>query len=228
MLIAEIVGGVMKGNGLLENFDNIVIISADRNGSTAFQYNIFSPSLNNNDENYIWIGEGFHSNSENIKSKKCTPKEVIYSINQGTHKSVVLKSQITYPDFNRGFFDIEASRKIFLHRNLFDSTLSRCIAQTINRWHNLNDEDYAELEIPIKMFKDRLEYRIEKYSLYIDDILKWSEEFYKYEELKFKENLFIKTNPDKKQKVKNYFELYDLFLKYDEVNTIEDKINSYV
>jgi hypothetical protein len=228
MLIAEIVGGVMKESGLLENFDNIVIISADRNGSTAFQYNIFSPGLNNNDENYIWIGEGFHSNSENIKTKKCTPKEVVYSINHGTHKSVVLKSQITYPDFNRGFFDIEASRKIFLHRNLFDSTLSRCIAKTINRWHNINNEDYNKLEIPIDLFKNTLEYRIEKYSLYIDDILKWAEEIYKYENFKFEKNLSMKKNPDKNKKVNNYFELYDVFSKYEEVNVIEDKINSHV
>lgn len=218
------VGGVMKESGLLENFNNIVIISADRNGSTTFQYNIFNPGLNNNDEEYLWLGEGFHSNSNQLQKTKYSPKEIVETLNHGLHKSVILKSQITYPNFNNSFFDISATRKIFLHRNLFDSTLSRCIAQTINRWHNIKDKDYDSLEISLDMFKDRLEYRIEKYLMYVDHIIDWANEFYIYDNITYNKDSFIKKNPNKKQKVKNYNQLYDLFLKYNQIKEIEKKV----
>ena len=218
------VGGVMKESGLLENFNNIVIISADRNGSTTFQYNIFNPGLNNNDEEYLWLGEGFHSNSNQLQKTKYSSKEIVETLNHGLHKSVILKSQITYPNFNNSFFDISATRKIFLHRNLFDSTLSRCIAQTINRWHNIKDKDYDSLEISLDMFKDRLEYRIEKYLMYVDDIIEWANEFYIYDNITYNKDSFIKKNPNKKQKVKNYNQLYDLFLKYNQIKEIEKKV----
>lgn len=219
-----VVGGAMKGSGLLKNFNNIVIISADRNGSTSFQYNIFNPGLNNNDEEYLWLGEGFHSNSNKSQKIKYSPKEVVDTLNHGLHKSVILKSQITYPNFNNSFFDIPATRKIFLHRNLFDSTLSRCIAQTINRWHNTKDKDYDSLEISLDMFKDRLEYRIEKYLMYVDHIIDWANEFYVYDSITYNKDSFIKKNPNKKQKVKNYNQLYDLFLKYNQIKEIEKKV----
>jgi len=215
----------MKESGLLENFDNIVIISADRNGSTAFQYDIFSPGLTNYDEKYLWLGEGFHSNSNQLEKTKYSPKEIVETLNYGLYKSVILKSQITYPNFNKSFFDISATRKIFLHRNLFDSTLSRCVAQTINRWHNIKDEHYDSLEISLDMFKDRLEYRIEKYLMYVDDIIEWANEFYIYENIIYNKDCFIKKNPNKKHKVKNYNKLYELFLKYNQIKQIEKKLN---
>ena len=51
----ESVGGAKKGFMALENYNNVIIISADRNGSTAFQQTIFNIKQNQ-DFHHVWLG----------------------------------------------------------------------------------------------------------------------------------------------------------------------------
>ena len=68
----------------MENYNNIVIISADRNGSTAFQHNILGSNFNNND--LLWMGECFNLNNDSGQpgswyNPAYTPKDVIQTVN---------------------------------------------------------------------------------------------------------------------------------------------------
>lgn len=214
----------------MENFDNIVILSADRNGSTAFQNDI--KPMSQNQDYFIFLSECF-SQDENKNqppvwwdSIMYPPAKVIETINKGTGKSVSLKIQITWPNFNCNYFDISAKRRIFLHRNLFDSTLSRCIAQQTGLWHTLIDESptIKNVCIGLDFFKLRLEYRIEKYLNAIPYIYDWANEFYRYETYNFTKNLHIKPNPNKEKYILDYKDLFDLYKSYSEVNYIESEI----
>ena len=72
---------------------NIVIISADRCGSTALQQHILGNNLNN--DSMVWLGECFNTKmSQNVpyNPEKYPPKSVINSINQGTGKNVIVKN----------------------------------------------------------------------------------------------------------------------------------------
>lgn len=215
----------------MENYNNIVIISADRNGSTAFQHDVLGRNLNN--DKILWMGECFSQDPEKNQPPRWydpvtyKPKDVINVVNHGTGKSVLLKIQITYPEFNTDFLDINATRKIFYHRNLFDSTLSRCIAQKTGHWFKFsNDDGYDDLTIPEDFFLSRLEYRIEQYNKHIDSVLEWANEVYRYESYKYSPKLTIKRNPDKSNTVKNYNKLYNLFAKYRDIIDIESKVQS--
>ena len=224
------VGGVKKDCGHLENYNNIVIVSADRNGSTAFQHNILGPNYNNDD--LLWLGECFSQDHEKgqppvwYNPSVYSPKNVINTVNIGTGKSVLLKIQITYPNFNKTFLDIQAERKIFFHRNLFDSTLSRCIAQTTGKWWWTQEKDQV-VNISKEFFISRLEWRIEQYTKHIDSVLSWANEIYTYETYTYNENNPIKRNKNKKTVVENYNELKNVFDNYD-ISRIENKICSKI
>jgi hypothetical protein len=223
------VGGVKKGSGHLENYHNIVIISADRNGSTAFQHNILGQNLNN--DKLLWMGECFSQDAEKnqppawYNPNKFTPKETIKTVNIGTGKPVLIKIQITYPNFNKNFLEITAERKIFFHRNLFDSTLSRCIAQKTGKWwwNEESNKDKSVL-IPEEFFLSRLEWRIDQYIHHIDAVLDWANEIYTYENYNYDQTLFLKPNKDKKEVVKNYNDLYKLYKEKNSIKEIEEKI----
>ena len=229
----ENVGGAKKGFGHLENYNNIVIISADRNGSTAFQHNILGQNLNN--DRILWMGECFSQDAEKNQPPAWynplihSPQRVIDTVNVGTGKSVLLKIQITYPNFDNTFLDIKAKRKIFFHRNLFDSTLSRCIAQTTGKWwwtkESNNDKSVSITE---EFFLSRLDWRIEQYTAHIDAVLEWANEVYTYEKYNYNQNLFLKPNKDKKEVVENYEELYNLYKEKTIIKTIEEKICSKI
>jgi len=225
----ENVGGAKKGNGHLENYNNVVIISADRNGSTAFQHNILGQNLNN--DRLLWMGECFSQDAEKNQPPSwynpniIDPKNTIETVNVGTGKPVLIKVQITYPNFNNSFLEITAKRKIFFHRNLFDSTLSRCIAQKTGKWWwNQESNNDTSVLIPEEFFLSRLDWRIEQYVKHIDNVLEWTNEVYTYETYNYNQNLFLKPNKDKKQVVKNYNELYNLYAAKDIIKTIEEKI----
>lgn len=221
-------GGARKGSGHLENYDNIVLISADRNGSTAFQQDLLGANLNN--DHVLWLGECFSQDPQKDQPPswydpdRIKPKDVIDTVNIGTGKSVLLKIQITYPNFSSDFLEINATRRIFFHRNLFDSTLSRCIAQKTGHWFKFDDETYQDLNIPVDFFIARLEYRIERYQSSLDDVLLWANEVYRYETHSYGPNLKTKPNPNKKDKVANYDELYRWYLDQPEIHEIENKI----
>jgi hypothetical protein len=70
-----------------------------------------------------------------------------------------------------------------LHRNLFDSTLSRCVAQLTGEWFTDKHSTYPSNKIIIDLdfFKSRLEYRLERYVKYIKTINQWRNEYYRYE-----------------------------------------------
>lgn len=229
----ENVGGAKKGCGHLENYNNIVIISADRNGSTAFQHEVLGPNLNN--DRLLWMGECFSQDPNKNQPPSwhnpdaLDPKKTIETVNIGTGKPVLLKVQITYPNFNDSFLEIAAKRKIFFHRNLFDSTLSRCIAQTTGKWWwNQESTSDSSIIIPQDFFLSRLDWRIEQYNRHIDSVLDWANEVYTYEKYNYNKDLFLKPNKDKKQVVKNYNQLYNLFLNNQLVETIENKICSKI
>lgn len=215
----------------MENYNNIVIISADRNGSTAFQHDVLGRNLNN--DRLLWMGECFSQDPEKNQPPSWydpntyKPKNVIDIVNKGTGKGVLLKIQITYPEFNNEFLNINANRKIFFHRNLFDSTLSRCVAQKTGHWFKFDNSDrYDPLDIPVDFFISRLDYRIEQYNKHIDSVLEWAGEVYRYENYKYSRNLETKPNPDKSNTVKNYNQLYDVFTSYREIDVIEAKVQS--
>lgn len=234
--IARNVGGVKKGFGDLENYNNIILISADRNGSTAFQEMLTPRRLNGDYE--VFLGECFSQDPDKQQPPSWYdpvnygPKLLVETVNKATGKPVVLKAQITYPNFSLEILEIPAARKIFLHRNLFDSTLSRCIAQHTGHWFtNINDTvNTDQIEIPLDFFISRLEWRIERYSVYLTSVLEWCNELYCYETYNYKVNLSIKPNNDKKFIVKNYDELKNKFLSYQQISKInlliEKQINN--
>jgi hypothetical protein len=212
----------------LENYNNIVIISADRNGSTAFQHNILGSNFNN--DSLLWMGECFSQDSAKGQPPSWydpayTPKDVIQTVNVGTGKPVLIKVQITYPNFDKSYLDITAKRKIFFHRNLFDSTLSRCIAQITGKWwkHQESITDNV-VRIAPDFFMSRLDWRIEQYQRHLDSVLEWANEVYRYETYSYLDDNIIKPNKNKKDVVENYNELYDLFNENTDIKKIEEKI----
>lgn len=225
-------GGAKKGYTDLENYDNIIVMSADRNGSTAFQQSIFKISQNQ-DFKHVWLGECFsNDDSKGLPmpwyDSTIAPKDVIEHFNKGTGKGVYLKIQITWPSFNDKFFEIPANRRIFLHRNLFDSTLSRCIGQLTGYWFtdSTSQQNTNTIIVPVDFFKARLEYRIDKYSEYIDKIKNWKNEFYRYETYNYSNsNTNIKKNVDKKSLVINYDQLFDIYKTYSVIDEIEKCLN---
>lgn len=224
------VGGVRSGSGHLESCNNIVIVSADRNGSTAFQHDLLGANLNN--DHLLWMGECFSQDPNKNQPTSWydpvgfRPHDVISAVNAGTGKNVLIKIQITYPNFSSEFLEIAATRRIFFHRNLFDSTLSRCIAQRTGHWFRFDDESYDDLNIPLDFFSSRLQYRIGCYQTHLDAVLAWANEIRRYELHEYGQGLSIKPNPSKQNKVVNYDELYDHFRSYGEIDQIEHKVNA--
>lgn len=226
------VGGAKKGNGHLE-YGNVVVMSADRNGSTAFMENL-KGSLNLNGDYEIYLGECFSQDPEKNQPTSwwdpsaVTPRQTIDFINRGTGKRVMLKLQITWPNFDNSYFDINAERRIFFHRNLFDSTLSRCVALKTGKWFTGHDEEYNDdstIKIPEDFFILKLEYRIEQYLKYLEQIRKWCNECYRYESYNYKDDLIIKPNLDKTRLVDNYYKLKYIYHSYPEVAEIERILN---
>lgn len=215
----------------MENYNNIIIISADRNGSTAFQKSIFKIHQNQDDQ-HVWLGECFSNDKgkglpNSWYDKSLKPKDVIEHFNKGVGKGVYLKIQITWPNFNYDYFDIPAKRRIFLHRNLFDSTLSRCVAQLTGQWFTYDHTNTITepIEINEKFFRSRLEWRIEKYMLYLDSICKWKNEFYLYDTHDFSNVTDMKKNQNRKDIVKNFDYLKKVFEEYTEIDKIESCLN---
>ena len=225
----------------MEHYNNIVVITSDRCGSTAFIESIKKPS-NVNQTTQINLAECFSQDYEinprypfgpraqNYDPKPkfwneqtYSPPQVIDAINIGTGKSVVLKCLITWANFNNSYFDIKAKRKIFLHRNMFDSTLSRCVAHKTTQWHNATST--IKHNIPEDFFISKLEWRIRKYNEYLHQILDWSNETVLYEEYQFGENGTVKKNPDKMDIVINYDNLKEIYDSYSMIiNSIEEQI----
>lgn len=210
--------------------DNIILLSADRNGSTALQHELLTKGLNQ--DNILWLGECFSQDTGKVSPIwydpiNYVPAQVIDVINKGTGKSVFLKIQITWNNFDLSYLNISASRKIFLHRNLFDSTLSRCVALLTGHWFT-NPKKIVEIpiiEVPEDFFLERLNYRIDKYMTYLDKITNWTTEYYRYEQYNFEPDLPTIPNTDKKTTVKNYEKLKEIYLEKKEIDIIESKID---
>lgn len=224
-------GGVKREFGALGP-SNIILLSADRNGSTAFMDKL-KTSTNLNGDFEIHLGECF---SQDIakeqppswwKPNEYKPSEAIKFLNYSTGKNVLLKLQITWPTFDKSLYEIEAKRKIFLHRNLFDSTLSRCIALQTGRWFTFttDEPDPPQIEIDEEFFKIRLEYRIEKYLENLDYISNWCNEWHRYENIDYEGKPQTIRNPKKTSIVKNYKHLYKIFKNYKQIGVIEKEIN---
>lgn len=217
----------------MENYNNIILISADRNGSTAFQEGLKIGGPNGDTQ--IFLGECF--SQDPVKNQPplwhnptvATPKDMVETVNKLTGKPVLIKIQITYPNFTKEYLEIPASQKIFLHRNLFDSTLSRCIAQQTGKWWWYQESNVdSSIIIPPEFFLSRLHWRIEQYTLHIDNVLEWTNKIYRYEDYNYSDKIALKPNKDKKQVVKNYSKLYNLFLKEKNIEIIENKICSKI
>lgn len=229
-------GGVRNGSGHLE-YGNTLVLSADRNGSTAFMQDL-KTNLNLNGDFEIFLGECFSQDSKKNQPPSwwdpegVPPSKVVDYINRGTGKSVILKLQITWPTFNNTYFNINATRRIFFHRNLFDSTLSRCIALRTGRWFTHRDEtpetSINTITIPEDFFTIRLEYRIEQYIKNMQYIQNWCNEWYRYETYNYCKNLIIIPNLDKNLVVNNYQKLKSIYNTYYEINEIENMINEKI
>ncbi len=209
-------------------YGNTIVLSADRNGSTAFIQNLkISRSLNGDSE--VLLGECFSQDSNKNQPpgwwdpENIPPSKVVEYVNRGTGKPATIKLQLTWPTFNKTYFDIKADKRIFFHRNLFDSTLSRCVALTTGHWFTTQNEDIdiSSINIPQQFFVSRLEYRIEKYLEYIEYIQNWCNEWYRYETYKYPKNLIIKPNVDKQLIVDNYQDLKSVYNRYSETVDIE-------
>jgi len=225
----------------LEHYNNTVVITADRNGSTAFIESIKKNKLNLSTVE-INLGECFSQDyeenprypyrqgSQNAEGRAefwneqiYSPAQVIDAINIGTGKRVILKCLITWQNFNNSYFDIKAKRKIFLYRNMFDSTLSRCLAQKNGYWHN--DESTDMHTIPEDFFIEKLEWRINRYNIFLDQILDWTNEIILYEKYNFKKDIIVRKNYDRKTIVKNYDNLKEIYRSYaNAIDNIEKEI----
>lgn len=223
------------------NCNNTVVISADRNGSTAFIESIKKDKYNQLLE--INLGECFSQDYEDNprypygagslnaeprpkfwNEQLYTPSQVINTINIGTGKKVLLKCLITWQNFNESYFDINSKRKIFLHRNIFDSSLSRCLAQKIGQWHNETNADVHT--IPEDFFISTLEFRIGRYDKFLDQILNWTNEIVFYETFEFKKNIVVRKNTDRINVVSNYKDLKKIYNQYkNTIDNIEKNIN---
>ena len=224
----------------MEHYNNTVVITADRNGSTAFIESIKKNNFNLTSE--INLGECFSQDYEDNprypyrpgaqnaeprpkfwNEQMYSPPQVIDAINIGTGKRVILKSLITWQNFNESYFDIKAKRKIFLYRNMFDSTLSRCLAQKNGIWQNDASTDMHT--IPEDYFIEKLEWRIQSYNKFIDQIIYWTNEIILYEKYKFKKDIRIRKNTDRKYIINNYDNLKKIYNRYSNIiDTIEKKI----
>lgn len=209
---------------------NIVIISADRCGSTALQQHILGNNLNN--DSMVWLGECFNTKmSQNVpyNPEKYPPKSVINSINQGTGKNVIVKILLTYSNYDNRFLEIKSDQNIFFHRNLFDSSLSRAIAQQTGTWFRFQhtpETTVEKIEIPVEVFEEKLEWRLSCYGNHIDDIIKWHNIFYRYENFNFNKKVNIRKNPDKEKQIINYAELKEAYKNYKVfIDQIEEKIS---
>ncbi len=225
----------------MEHYNNTVVITADRNGSTAFIESIRRSKLNISTTE-INLGECFSQDydenprypyrpgSQNAEPRPefwneqmYSPAQVIDAINIGTGKRVILKCLITWQNFNNSYFDIKAKRKIFLYRNMFDSTLSRCLAQKIGVWHN--DTSIEMHTIPEDYFIEKLESRIQSYNIFLDRILDWTNEIVLYEKYTFKKDIIMKKNTDRKTIVNNYDNLKEIYYSYENIiDNIEKEI----
>ena len=223
----------------LENYNNTVVITADRNGSTAFiesikidNYNLtyeinlaecFSQDYDDNPRYEYKTGQNSRPRPHFWNEQIYKPSQVIDAINIGTGKKVILKCLITWQNFNELYFNIKAKRKIFLYRNMFDSSLSKCLAEKTGEWHN--DVGTDTHTIPEDFFTDILEWRIERYSKFLDQILDWTNEIVIYEEYKFKEDISVKKHPDRKMIVSNYNNLKEIYRKYSySIDAVEKEI----
>jgi hypothetical protein len=231
---AAIAGGAKNGSGHLEHYNNTILISADRNGSTAFQETIRHPGLNGDFE--VFLGECFSQDPHKDQPPSWhdpdnySPLQLVETVNKATGKPVVLKAQITYPNFTTEFLEIPAQRKIFLHRNLFDSTLSRCIGQKTGHWFttNNNDQPQSAVHIMSDFFTSRLAWRLERYQLYLPAVLDWCNECYRYETHQYRSNLKIVPNVSKQSVVTNYDELLHIFNQYPGIAEIELMVDSQI
>ena len=225
---------------MLNNYNNTVVISADRNGSTAFIESIKRYNYNLTTE--INLGECFSQDyednprypykpgSQNAEPRPefwneqiYSPPQVIDAINIGTGKRVILKCLITWQNFNESYFDIKSKRKIFLYRNMFDSTLSRCLAHKIGIWQN--DMSTDTHIIPEDFFISKLECRIQSYNKFLNQVLDWTNEIILYEEYEFKKDISLKKHPDRIKIVSNYNDLKEIYREYSySIDAIENDI----
>lgn len=215
-------------------YDNIVVLSADRNGSTAFMEHLKTEVVHNLNGDYnVWLNECFSQDSDKNQPPhwwdphRFPPSDVIDAINKGTGKRVILKLQITWPLFNKSYYDINAGRKIFLHRNLFDSTLSRCIALKTGYWFTFKHGHQSPTNIAIEpeFFEERFSYRLERYTENLGYILDWCNEWHRYDEFNYDPSIMLKPNPDKRTVVDNYDQLYQMYGMHPELTRIDEMIN---
>ncbi len=215
---------------------NIVVISADRNGSTAFMHEV-QRNKSDNCDHEIFLGECFSQDPEKSQPpvwwspEKYSPAKVVDTINYGTGKPVILKIQITWSNFNSSYFEINAFEKIFFHRNLVESTLSRCIAQLTGVWHQKNDGTTPKKSAPIyvdpEYFLERFNYRLERYEKYLEDIFTWSTCVVNYSNFRYSTENPILRNSHQSQRVQNYEEILSLKKPQLKSIAIDDRINSH-
>lgn len=224
----------------MENYNNTVVITADRNGSTAFMQSIKIDNYNLTSE--INLGECFSQDyddnpmhlykpgSQNSEPRPefwneqmYSPPQVIDAINIGTGKKVILKCLITWKNFNESYFNIKAKRKIFLYRNMLDSSLSKCLALKTGDWHDdMNTNTHIISE---DSFISELKTRIRKYNKFLDQILDWTNEIVIYEEYRFKKKISLKKHPDRKMIINNYNDLKEIYHEYSySIDAIEKEI----
>jgi hypothetical protein len=107
---------------------------------------------------------------------------------------------------------------------MFESSLSRCLAQKNGTWQN--DMSTDKHVIPEDFFISKLEFRIERYSEFLNQILNWTNEIVFYETFKFKKNIIVKKNTDRINVISNYNDLRKIYNRYkDIIDDIEKKIN---
>ncbi len=216
--------------------ENIVVISADRNGSTAFMHEVQRVKSDNCDHE-IFLGECFSQDeTKNQPPKwwtpeKYSPSQVVDTINYGTGKPVILKVQMTWPNFNSSYFEINAFERIFFHRNLVESTLSRCIAQLTGVWHRKKGETPANSSQPIYVdpgyFLERFNYRLERYEKYLDDIFTWSSKVVNYSNFQYSTENPILKNASQSDRVENYHEILSLKTPQLKSTIIDDRVNNH-
>lgn len=207
------------------------VISIPRSGS-GYIRSLISKNLE--------INEGFYSVSEPFNWSKKRTTSLLEMIEQmrladfvvtKNHISELTSLYTTHPDMYSNFFQIPFTHILLLRKDIFECTLSRCIAHVTNQWSDYTYTSADQISVSHDLYVSELRQSLSMWEYVATDHfnVEISKVIY-YEDLSFSYNdlsifgiaptvsVEYEKSPDKNQLVLNYDELKEATLKL--INTI--------
>ena len=207
------------------------IISIPRSGS-GYIRSLISKNLEFNDKFYS-ISEPFNWS----KNRKISPSEIIERMQTSdvvvtkNHISELVSLYTTHSDLYSSFFAIPFAHILLLRKNIFQCTLSRCVAHVTDQWSEYTYTSDDKISIPINLDMSELTHSLSMWECIATNYFNVS--YYKivyYEDLSFSSNdldifeiksiipVDYQKSPEKHKLVLNYDELKQAT--FDVINTI--------